>query len=180
MFIFSRSFPPEIKDAYFPKHLIIPLSLDDAMGRILSWKMPRAASFTSFVFREVGHFQAFPSIFHITAVSKSKSFCRKYVAGFFFLFFSLADFVCISITDQSHRSSAFCWNWNYYTPSTLRKALLQHVLYSLSPPPPPIPDLVEHIAVLQEAAQGERYARSPSYVQIKHICSDGIHFLFVW
>lgn len=32
VFIFSRSFPPEIKAAYFPKHLIIPLSLDDVVG----------------------------------------------------------------------------------------------------------------------------------------------------
>lgn len=32
VFIFSRSFPPEIKEAYFPKHLIIPLSLDDVVG----------------------------------------------------------------------------------------------------------------------------------------------------
>lgn len=32
VFIFSRSFPPEIKETYFPKHLIIPLSSDDVVG----------------------------------------------------------------------------------------------------------------------------------------------------
>lgn len=127
-------------------------------GRIFSWKMQHAEFFTSFVFREF----FFSLIFWIIAANKSKSCCIEYVLGFFFFYpLSLCDFVCISKPDHSHRSSGFWWNitngGNYITPSTLRAALLPHVLHSLSPL---FHDLVEHIVVQQEAALGECCARS--------------------
>lgn len=147
--------------------------------------MPRAAFFTSFVFREVGHFQAFPLIFQIAAASKSKSFCREYVAVVLF-FFLFSDWFCLHLYHRSESQifSILVKLKLFYTIHHLPSA--RHLCSTCSTacrpplPLPPIPDLVEHIAVLQEAALGERCARSPSYVQIKHIWSDDIHFLFVW
>lgn len=152
---------------------------DSGQGRIFSWKMQHVAFFTSFVFREVGHFQAFPLISRIIAANKSKSFCREYVPVFFFFFKSpLCDFVCITKPNCSYRSSGFWGNisngGNYITPSTLHAVLLHHVLYSLSPL---FHDLVEHIAVLQDADLGERCARSLSYSMCKANTSGVMTFI---
>lgn len=90
VFIFSRSFPPEIKEAYFPTHLIIPLSLDDVVGL---WREE------DFLLEDAAHSilhliclsrsWTFSLISQIIAAKKSESFCGKNFPVFCFVFHPL-------------------------------------------------------------------------------------------
>lgn len=177
VFIFSRSFPPEIKETYFPKHLIIPLSSDDVVG--LRW-------WEDFILEDAAHdvvhliylscswmFQSFS--FNISNYSsRLTSPAGEHVPAFLFplrdLVGSINQTAVTDLQDQmkviiQHRlpsARRFC-----STACPARPPLSRSICRSQT-------ELVEH----NVAALGDRCARS-LMCKAKHLWSDDINFLFV-
>lgn len=177
VFIFSRSFPPEIKESYFPKHLIIPLSSDDVVG--LWW-------WEDFILEDAAHdvvhliylswgwmFQSFS--FNISNYSsRLTSPAGEHVPAFLFPLRDLVGSINqTAVTDLQDQMKVII---QHHLPST------RQFCSTACPACPPLSrsicrsqtELVEH----NVAALGDRCARS-LMCKAKHLWSDDINFLFV-
>lgn len=177
VFFFSSSFLPEIKETYFPKHLIIPLSSDDVVG--LRW-------WEDFILEDAAHdvvhliylswswmFPSFP--FNISNYSSwLTSPAGEHVPAFLF---PLRDLVgSINQTAATDLQDQMKVIIQHHLPSTRR------FCSTACPACPPLSrsicrtqtELVEH----NVAAPGDRRARA-LMCKAKHLWSDDINFLFV-